>query len=194
MRMIKWLIVLTLLLCGTAFADNTGEQDPASSAQEASPGTAWTNIDSVFASDNQRASYIGTTADSLYITNFTMGVTAGATIDSIWVTLEAQGSASQSNRRRFKVFLTKDGTNDVGESVNFSHAQNTDDVIRLTGATTPLWNTTWTAAEVNATTFGIVLWKSASQAGTLLLDHATLYVAFTVGGPAGTSQVIMLEG
>lgn len=172
-----------LLLASTAWSANTGEKSPASSAQESSPSTSWTNIDSVFASDDQRSVYTGTDADSIYITNFTMGVTAGATIDTIFVSTEAHGTASQGSRRRFAVFLVKDGKTPVGLSVNFLHAQTTDDVIRNTGGTTPLWSTTWTAAEVNSTNFGIVLWKTASQAGTVRLDHVTIYIAFTeVGG------------
>ncbi len=193
MRKLFLIVGFCFLMTPTIWADNTGEQSPASSAQEGSPTTAWTNIDSVFASDDQRASYTGTSADSLYVTNFTMGVTAGATIDSIFVTTEAQGSASQSARRRLVVFLTKDGTAVTGASVVFNHDQDSDTQTRLTGGATPLWGTTWTAAEVNATTFGIVTWKSASQAGTILLDHVTIYIAFTeVGGEVQTRRRRML--
>ena len=178
-----FVFILFFVLCGSAWADNTGEKSPASSAQEASPTTAWTNIDSVFATDNQRSIYTGTTADTLYITNFSMGVTAEATIDSIFWTIEGQGSASQAGRRVVKGFLVKDGVTTVGElSGKFQLSQGTDATARVTGGTTPLWNTTWTAAEVNATTFGVAFWKTASQAGDILIDHVTLYVAFTVGG------------
>lgn len=172
------LSIALILLASTAWADNTGEKSPASSDQEAN----WTNIDSVFASDDERASYAGGDAESLYVTNFSMGVTADATVDSIFVTTEAQGSASQSARRRLLVFLTKDGTTAVGTGVTFNHDQDSDTQTRLTGAATPLWGTTFTAAEVNASTFGIVTWKSASQAGTILLDHVTIYIAYTEAG------------
>ena len=187
-KMKKCLFIALLLLAPTAWSANTGEKSPASSAQEASPTTAWTNIDSVFASDNQRSIYTGTAADTLYITNFSMGVTAGATIDSIFWTVEGQGSASQAGRRVVKGFLVKDGVTTVGElSGKFQLSQGTDATARVTGSTTPLWNTTWTAAEVNATTFGVAFWKTASQAGDILIDHVTLYVAFTEsGGAKGT--------
>ncbi len=188
-KALRYTGIILLLFVGAANAANTGEKNPASSAQEAS----WTNIDSVFASDDQRASYAGTSAESLYVTNFSMGVTAGATIDSIFVTTEAQGSASQAARRRLAVFLTKDGTTAVGTAVTFNHDQDSDTQTRLTGGATPLWGTTFTAAEVNASTFGIVTWKSASQAGTILLDHVTIYVAFTeVGGEVQTRRRRML--
>lgn len=198
--MTPYRIFLYVLIVGVIFvvapdvmADNTGEQSPASSAQEASPTTAWTNIDSLFTSNDQRASYTGTSQDSLYITNFTMGVTAGSTIDTIFVTTEAQGSASQSARRRLMVMLVKDGTTAVGTGVTFNHDQDSDTQTRLTGGATPLWSTTFTAAEVNATTFGIVVWKTASQAGTILFDHVTIYVAFTeVGGEVQTRRRRML--
>lgn len=195
MKSFLLIIGAIFLVAPTLWADNTGEQSPASSAQEGSPTTAWTNIDSVFTSNDQRASYAGTTADSLYVTNFSMGVTADATIDSIFVTTEAQGSATQAARRRLLVFLTKDGTAVTGQSVTFNHDQDSDTQTRLTGGTTPLWNTTWTAAEVNASTFGIVTWKTASQAGTILLDHVTIYIAFTeVGGEVQTRRRRVLVG
>lgn len=192
MRKLVLLFVFLLLRPALSLAVSTGEQDPASSAQESSPITAWTNIDSVFASDDEYAVYTGTTQDTLYITNFTMGVTALSTIDSIWATTHALGSASQAVRRRFTGFLTKDGTTVVGESVAFQHAQ-TEDAATMTGGTTPLWNTTWTAAEVNASTFGIIIWKTASQAGSMSLDHATIRIAYTEpSGAAG--QVIIILG
>ena len=174
---------------GSALADNTGEKNPASSAQESSPTTSWVNIDSVFASDDQRASYAGTTQDSLYVTNFSMGVTADATIDTIFVTIEAQGSASQAARRRFDVHLVKNGKTIVGDHVIFNHPQNVDGTERLTGGTNPLWGTTWTAAEVNASTFGIQVNRSATQAGTCLFDHATIYIAYTeAAGETATAR------
>jgi len=194
---VKYLIIVlsSFLIAPTLWADNTGEQDPASSAQEGSPTTAWTNIDSVFTSNDQRASYTGTTFDTIYVTNFSMGVTADATIDSIFVTIEAQGSASQSARRKLKLFLTKLGTTVVGSFEQYTHAQDTDDIIRKTGATNPLWNATWTAAEVNASTFGVILWKTASQAGTILLDHVTIYIAFTeAGGEVATARRRIILG
>lgn len=179
MRYVRYTLVFLLLIAPTLWADNTGEQSPASSAQESSPTTSWTNIDSVFASDNQRSVYTGTSGDTIYVTNFTMGVTADATIDSIFVTTEGHGTATQAARRRLKVQLVKDGKTVVGESGNFTHALDTDDTQRQTGGTTPLWNTTWTAAEVNSTNFGIAALKTASQAGTIRLDHVTIYIAFT---------------
>ena len=186
----KKYIFIALLLSSSVWANNTGEKNPASSAQESSPTTAWTNIGSVFASDDQRASYTGTTADTLYITNLNMGL-PDATLDSIFVTTEAQGSATQSARRRLKVCLTKDGTTIVGETVNHNHAKDADDTQRSTGGTTPLWNTTWTAAEVNASTFGVIIWKTASQAGTILLDHVTIYVAYTETNGNGEKATVM---
>ena len=181
----KVLFILVLLFAAPLVsADNTGEQSPASSANEASPTTAWVGLASLFLSDDAWSVYTGTAKDSLYVTNFTMGVTAGHTIDSIFVSTEGQGTASNQNRRRIKITLVKDGKTPVGESVDHTHNQTdaNDNIVRSTGSTTPLWNTTWTAAEVNATGFGVVLWKTATQAGEISIDHVTIYVAFTVGG------------
>ena len=192
-KALRYTGITLLLFVGAANAANTGEKSPASSAQEASPTTAWTNIDSVFTSNNQRASYTGTTSDSLYITNLNMGVTAGSTIDSIFVTVEFQGSATQAARRRADVHLVKDGTTIVGDHVVFDSDQDSDTSTRQTGGTDPLWGTTWTAAEVNASTFGVQVDKNATQAGTILLDHVTIYIAYTeAGGAAATGRLIRI--
>ena len=184
MRQLLFIVVALLICFGVAFGANTGENSPASSAQES--GGAWTNLDSLFASDDERASIV-TVTDSLYVTNFTMGVPDGATIDSIFVTTEAQGSATQAARRRLDVHLVKDGTTQVGDHITFNHDLNSDTQTRLTGSTDPLWGTTWTATEINATTFGIQAMKQVSQTGTILVDHVTIYVAYTeVGGAKGS--------
>jgi len=180
---IRTIIVFVFFLGATSFAVSTGKKSPASSAQESSPTTSWTNIDSVFASDDERASYTGTTEDSIYVTNFSMGVPAGATIDSIHVETEAQGDASQSSRRRLHSMITKNGVDHASTNEpSHTHAQDTDDLREVTGSSNPLWGTTWTVAEVNATTFGVILFKSASQAGTILLDHVQIRIAYTEAG------------
>ena len=194
MRMIKLLITLTLLLCGTAFAANTGEQSPATALNEASPTTAWVGTASIFLSDDAWAVYTGTAKDTLYITNLTMGVPAGKQIDSIFVSTEGQGTASQSNRRRIKIFLVKDGKTPVGASRDHTHNQTDagDNIVRNTGGNNPLWDASWTAAEINATTFGVAIWKTATQAGDISIDHVTIYVAYS-DPVTGASQIIMLD-
>lgn len=183
------LLFIFLLLAGSSFALNTGLNSPASSAQESSPTTSWTNIDSVFASDNQRTAYAGTTEDSLYITNFTMGVPTSATITAIIVTSEGFGAGSQAPRRRFMISLTRNGTVIVGETVTFEHQQTTDNVITHSGTTDSLWNTTWTEAQVNATTFGLVLWKQGNKTDLLSADHFQINVHYTEAGGARATVI-----
>jgi len=195
MKKILFVLIFFLFCAKISFAANTGEISPdgPSSANESSATTNWTNtgtspVDSVGTSNDAYCVYTGTTLDSLYVINFNMAIPAGATIDSIFATLEAQGSATQAARRRLAYFFVKDGTVPVGEisAVN-NFPQDVDGTQRMTGVTTPLWNTTWSAAEINASTFGIVLWKTATQAGNVSLDHVTIYVAFTeVGGAKGS--------
>lgn len=175
----KLLFVLLLILPATLLAETTTKNAPAASAQEGSPSTAWTNIDSVFINDDLYSVYTGTDADSLYITNFTMGIPAGATIDTIEVTTHALGSATQAARRLITLYLTKDGTAVAGDGESFQHAQAEDSVVKAGGIGGPLWNTTWTAAEVNASTFGVILWKNAAQAGTISLDQVTIRIHYS---------------
>lgn len=192
----KYLITIALiLLASTVWSDNTGEKNPASAANESSPTTAWQAPTDVFSSNDNWATYAGTAADTIYITNFSMGVTADATIDTIFVSVEGHGTATQAARRRVVYRMVKDGTAVVGEqSSNYGLNLDNDGTIRDTGPTTPLFNTTFTAAEVNASTFGIALWKTASQAGTILLDHVTIYIAYTeAGGAKGTIMRTIIQ-
>lgn len=164
-------------------ADNTGAQDPAAAINQTSPTTSWTNLpDSVFTSDDRRSVYTGTTKDTLFVTDFTMGVPASSTITAIIVTSEAQGTASQAVRRRLDIHLVKNGRDIVGDHVAFNHDQNSDNIVTLSGSTDSLWNTTWTESEINATTFGLAIVKNATQAGDISGDHFTINVHYTIGG------------
>lgn len=180
-------ILICLTLASLSWADNTGANNPATTTEDA--GAGWSNVppaDSVTTSNDQRS--LTSTQDSLFATNFTMGVPAGATITAIIVMTEAQGSASQAARRRLDVHLVKNGRDVVGDHVAFNHDQNSDLIVTLSGTTDSLWGVTWTVAEINATTFGIGLRKSATQAGNISIDHLTINVHYTPA--AGKAQVI----
>lgn len=175
----RYLLVMTVLILVAVaiLATTTGELGPSSSAQESSPTTAWVNIDSVFVDDAKYASYAGTTSDSLYVTNFGFTLDTDDTIDSIWVTVNGYGGAGSPQPRRLNVGMTKDGTTRVGNGVTFQLETSDGDVVH-TGST-PLWGTTFTATEINASTFGVTMYKLTTTARTDYVDYVTIRVAYT---------------
>lgn len=191
----RLLSMFLVLLAITVWADNTGEKIPASAANEASPVTAWQDLTDIFSSNNNDASYAGTSQDTIYVTNFSMAVPTDATIDTIFVSIEGEGSASQASRRRVVFFIVKDGKTVVGiQSSNQTLGFELDITVRSTGTTTPLFGTTFTEAEVNASGFGIALWKTASQAGTIFIDQVTMYIAYTeAGGEKATVMSTVIQ-
>jgi hypothetical protein len=63
------------------------------------------------------------------------------------------------------------------------------------GSATDLWGTTWTAAEVNAATFGFVLSAIVTN-GTARINNATMFIYYSVGGvsdPGSFLAVITLD-
>ena len=61
------------------------------------------------------------------------------------------------------------------------------------GADGDLWGTTWTPAQINAATFGVVL-SVTNTAGTAKVDHIDVTVYYTREGVAGTVTGILFTG
>lgn len=187
------LMALILALASVARSDDTGAKSPGTSTEDASAG--WSNVppvDSVATSDDRRS--LTSTQDSLFLTNFSMGVPDGVTITAIIVEGEAQGTASQLTRRRLDVHLVKNGRDIVGDHVLFNFPQGTDGSEAHVGGTDSLWGESWTAAEVNESTFGIAMNKNVSQAGDISVDHFFIIIHFTDGvGVSGKRRRDMIN-
>ncbi|MCH7689640.1 MAG: hypothetical protein IIA17_01170 [candidate division Zixibacteria bacterium] len=148
-------------------------------AGSSTDGATWSREDSVFLSDDQRALDDQSTQVDMEVENFTIGAPAGATIDSIVVRAEGQGAANQATRRRVNVALTKNGTSEVGDVVNITFDKDTDAYEEARGSTNVLWGTTWTVAEVNATTFGVFINPDGTTTDNILVDHVQIKVCWT---------------
>jgi hypothetical protein len=144
----------------------------------------WTSVASMGASDTTyaritHASYDATTWTYLVrLTNFGFAayIAAGSVINGITVTINGYG-ANGTNKPKH-VQLTKDTTNVVGtdygiDTVWSASPGNT----RTFGGATDKWGTTWTVAEVTATTFGV---HFANQAVDDNADVYIDYVAVTI--------------
>jgi hypothetical protein len=155
-------------------------QDPATAS-----GTNWTNPDSVFLSDDQKAKYANAAQNNLFATNFTIGAPTDATIDSIIVDVEGNGAGNSPGSRTIVVGLTKNGTSEAGDEVSQAMDKNTDNTYTIHGSTNNLWGTTWTAAEVNSVNFGVTLNKSSTSTDEIRIDHIRTTVWWSEAGEGG---------
>ena len=171
----KKFLLLLLILPHALFAASGDYNDPATAS-----GTNWTNPTNVLVDDAQYALYQSTTQDYLCVTNFTVGVPTGATIDSIIVRAngKAGGSDPPSTDRVINVGLTKNGISITGmQSGAVLNDYDSDVIVR--GAMNDLWFTTWTPAEINATTFGVIIQKADANNNNIEIDHMQVKVYWT---------------
>lgn len=150
-------------------------------------GTGWANETNVFASDDARAVYSGTGQEFLRVKNFTFAVPTGAVIIGIEVSIEGNGDSATGSERVISVDITKDGTAGVGTPKTLTLPQTTDSV-QVLGSTTDLWGTTYTVADVNATTFGVRIQKNDSVSVGINLDHVQMRIYYHLDYIANTSS------
>ncbi|MCH7733384.1 MAG: hypothetical protein IIB44_12905 [Candidatus Marinimicrobia bacterium] len=182
-------VLFLLIMSGSAFAASGDNNDPANAS-----GTNWTNPDSVYASDDARATYTNIAQDTLFVTDFTIGAASGATIDSIVVSIEGHGTAGNSARRTLAISLTKDGTNKMGDVVTLTLLKNTDTAQEVTGSTNGLWGVSWTDTEINASTFGVIINNNNTTADEIRIDHVQVKVFWTGDVTAPTIIQCHLQG
>lgn len=138
----------------------------------------WATPGAVTADDGGAASASGLNSTTpsrnsqrLEATSFGFSVPTGATIDGIVVEIERHRTAADAVRDRV-VRLLKAGAV-TGDDKATATSWATSPTIDSYGASSDLWGTTWTPAEVNASGFGLGL-----QAGNDLAGNATAQVDF----------------
>ena len=174
---------------------DTGVKYPSSvtTVQETGDDNDWTTPAEVVSDNGVYGNITAASFDAndlsylLKATNPSMGVPAGATINGILVEIErhyANGAVADED-----VCLTKDGSARVGDDKSTGAAFPSSDAITSFGGATDLWGTTWTAAEINATTFGVLYKMKATGAnadGFVDFIRVTVYyTAITVVEFAG---------
>jgi hypothetical protein len=146
----------------------------------AAAGTGWTNPTNVLADDDARATFNLATQADLKVTGFGLSIPAVATIVGIEVRHRGQGSSATAAQRQVRLGLTKDGTALAGtRKTACEYAQDADTDIASGGAA-DLWGTTWTPAEINAATFGVLLSDNDAVAAQLSIDSVEVVVHYTI--------------
>ena len=175
---------------------DTGVKYPAtvSTIQETGDDNDWTTPANVGADDGAYGQITAASFDAndlsylLRATNPSMGVPSGATIDGILVEIErhyAAGTVADED-----VCLTKDGSTRVGADKSTGAAFPATDAITSFGGATDLWGTTWTVAEINATTFGVLYKMKATGANADgFVDFIRITVYYTAGAQTSYQSI-----
>lgn len=153
-------------------------------------GAAWTNLSNISASDNTYVTCTLTASgksDTLLATNFGFSIPTGSTINSILVEVEVKHTGSPAFPSDESVLLTKNGSATVGNDGVTYEAHTTSDAYYSFDSdvfSDPLWGTTWTAAEINASTFGVFYREYTDGAGydtgnVISIDDIRITVDYT---------------
>jgi hypothetical protein len=148
-------------------------------------GTSWTTPTNVKNSDNAYATYnvaARGNSSALSITNFGFAVPTTSQILGVTATIERKGATS-GDLKFADVYIIKGGVATGTDQVSswFEPTFNSTDSTATYGSSTSLWGTTLTAANVNASNFGIYLIvnNTDSSAHVASIDQVTLNVYYT---------------
>jgi len=180
-----------------AHASTLGPNNPSTGTNVSLGNNAWSSPGNITSSDDTYASapYSNSTdTDNLQGTGYGFSIPAGATINGITVSVERHytgpGVAIDSTR------LVK-----AGVAVGSSKAGGVwplSDATATYGSSSDLWGTTWTATDVNASNFGVLLGASdntVGSSGTAFVDTMTITVTYTVASTVTsvTSDAVIFE-
>ena len=183
-------------LIGNVYADTSGPRSPSSanSTNVSCPlfNVNWSSANSIFSSDNSRASVSLTDGQESYCleaTNFGFSIPSNAIVDGIMVEVELSSSASSSTKdSTLKPKILKNGSTGTQTSRSNSSYWPTSDTYRSYGGSAEKWDQTWTPADINASNFGVSLQASAEsgKTATARIDHVRITVYYSLPAPLPT--------
>jgi hypothetical protein len=129
----------------------------------------------------------------LVCTQLASAIPAGATINGITIKLERyNGEGGETlTVTDSAIYLTKDGTNTVGSNKSSGATWGVTDPNSLSvtfGSSSDLWGTTFTAAEINASTFGVMIspnlnFSTGTGVGANVdIDQVVIDINYTTSG------------
>jgi hypothetical protein len=164
---------------------------------------SFTTPENICADDSAEAYYSGANLDAGEYTAILRGsvfaceVPAGATIDGIKLEIEHRSNLSGYASKDWLVQLSKDGSTRVGSNYAKYTLLPAAAQVWTYGGEADLWGTTWTAAEINASTFAVHVSYAAGEGlnrrAYVVFFRVTFY--YTEGGGGGgvaRSQVVWI--
>lgn len=181
------LLITSLVWFGTpqsvVLGSDSGALFAGSGTSDGGAGQAWTSPENVTADDGSYATNSPsavTGVENLQATDFGFEIPAGATIDGIELATEMKDSANGN----FNVArLVKDGATPVGDDKAPDVEVPATDTVYTLGDASDLWAESWTADEINASTFGSTFDFTAGSFFGLSVDYVTITVYYTEAPP-----------
>ncbi len=186
---LRWCAAAAMALAGMAFVPAaqavTVTASPSFCTQSAiAGGQNWSNPGQAAVSDNAYASVgmnDGQYSDYLTCSGFGFSLPAGATINGITVNVERQAS-NDNSVNDYRVRLLKGGVVQSGDRATGTY-YTPNDLIEAHGGATDLWAGTWTAADINASNFGVAFAShkpgDAGQVRTAYVDAIQVSIDYT---------------
>lgn len=147
-----------------------------------SGGTNWTTPGDALLGNKTFASYANTAQNPLILTTFgytTAEVADTDTVTGITVIVEGWAASGTTPGNQLNVQLTQNGSTGVGTAKTISLPGTTsaaDAEVYATTTVTDLWGTTWTPAQIRATTFGVILKDNDTTSSGLNIDLVRVIV------------------
>lgn len=184
----KSLFCLTILIFNICFKSSAqcSSQGPFAGnvfSIDASIGnTSWANTGDASASDYTYANATGTSTGDitnyLTVTDFSFSIPSTATICGIEVIIENSVSGAMQIVSDNSVKLIKGGVI-TGNDYASSNPWSTSSSIISYGGSTDTWGTTWTASDINSSSFGIAVSANlSSYASTAQIDYISINVYY----------------
>ena len=189
------MLLLAALPVSPAYAASSGPRNAGAGADVAGVGTViWGNPGNITTVGTPYASMsvaAGATTHYLQGTGYGFTIPDGSTINGITVVINRQSSGrTQPFIRDNVVRLVKAGTI-IGNNQAFTGSNWPTTALGTAtyGSATDPWGTTWTAAEINAANFGVVLSAynaNTSRSRTATVDSMQITVNYTLPGTTTT--------
>lgn len=162
---------------------------PGTGADDAGVGTiAWSDPGNVTAEDGATVNAVLATGEIthyLLATNFGFSIPSGSTINGIVVSWRKQGAFSVMDHR---VRIIKGGVIGSTDKASISPWSSSLANTSYGTGTTDKWGETWTAADINAATFGAAIAATEPGSGnTAAIDRVTIVVHYNPPSGGGGS-------
>lgn len=176
------------MLFPITFFGQSVTNSPTAAITDGGAGTPWNTGQTVY-SQNDLATLTPNIAtagatERLLVTGFNFAIPNGATIVGITVSMDKYSTSATSFKDNI-IQLTKDGTTVVGSNkadlvANWPGADT--DTYTTYGGVADLWGTTFTEAEIEAASFGVII--KATNPGTnnrsARIDHVQITITYTL--------------
>ena len=167
-----------------------GPRSPTASSSSGSP--AWSSTSNAYSSNSVYATDVisaNGTGGALSVSGYGFSIPSTAVIRGITVSVIRKSSVSGYTQDS-SVYLLKAGSQ-VGSNHSISGTWGTSNTTKTYGSKSDLWGTTWSAADVNDSGFGVKFTaKTGSTGTTASVDYISVTVTYTADtngiGTSGT--------